>query len=230
MESRNWRNHVLFSLGQVLRIKWPVYINGFMPDKPGNPAKKRIMLKMALPNGIKTKLIGEKSIQKTGPPGITFFLVFSRFQRRNWWWKLSAGNAWLGRKQEKNVLDLSRYPMVKWRAPGGIRGGRNLLLKCGCRVQCLCWSRRLFSCHNPTKNATLFTAYHTNRCWAYRKDLQHPWTRANIPHTSREASGGNNLWNLWLWERTGCFPLAMAVALVRKSAHNAYQLRLPAVP
>ena len=101
MEGRNWRNHVLFPLGQVLRIKWPVCINGFMLNKPGNPAKRRIMLKMALPNGIKTKLIGEKSIQKTGPSGITFFLVFSRFQRRNWWWKLSAGNAWLGRKQEK---------------------------------------------------------------------------------------------------------------------------------
>ena len=170
MENMNWRNHVLFPLGQVLQIKWPVCINGFMLNKPGNPAKSRIMLKMALPNGIKTKLIGEKSIQKTGPPGITFFLVFSRFQRRNWWWKLSAGNAWLGRKQEKNVLDLLRYPMVKWRAPEGIRG-RNLLLKCGCRVQCLCWSRRLLSCHNSTTNVTLFTAYHTNRCWAYRKDL-----------------------------------------------------------
>lgn len=130
--------------------------------------------------------------------------------------------------RRKNVLDLLRYPMVKWRAPGGIRG-RNLLLKCGCRDRCISWSRRLFSCHNPTKNATLFTAYHTNRCQVYRKDLQHPWTRANIPHTFREASGENNLWNLWLWERTGCFPLAMAVALVRKSAHNAYQLRLPAI-
>ena len=37
------------------------------------------MLKMTLPNGIKTKLIGEKSIQQTGPSSITFFLVLAGF-------------------------------------------------------------------------------------------------------------------------------------------------------
>ena len=123
MESRSWRNHVLFPLGQVLRIKWPVCINGFMLNKPGNPAKRRIMLKMALPNGIKTKLIGEKSIQKTGPSGITFFLVFSRFQRRNWWWKLSAGNAWLGRKQEKKCTWPVAVSYGKMARTRGYKGG-----------------------------------------------------------------------------------------------------------
>lgn len=37
------------------------------------------MLKMALPNGIKTKLIGEKSIQKQGRPAYHFFWFLAGF-------------------------------------------------------------------------------------------------------------------------------------------------------
>ena len=95
------------------------------------------MLKMALPNGIKTKLIGEKSIQKTGPSGITFFLVLAGFSEETDDENCQQEMLDWEENRRKNVLDLLRYPMVKWRAPGGIRG-RNLLLKCGCRVQCLC--------------------------------------------------------------------------------------------
>ena len=164
MENMNWRNHVLFPLGQVLQIKWPVCINGFMLNKPGNPAKSRIMLKMALPNGIKTKLIGEKSIQKTGPSGITFFLVFSRFQRRNWWWKLSAGNAWLGRKQEKKCT----WPVaVSYGKMARTRGykGEKYLLKSGCRDRCTSWFRRLFllSVSDKMNRSFCITSHKTNQ-------------------------------------------------------------------
>ena len=56
-------------------------------------------------------------------------------------------------------------------------------------------------------------------------DLRMLLFRVNIRRLRQE----NNLWNPRLGKQTGLIPLAMAVAVGRNSAHNAYQLRLPVI-
>ena len=56
-------------------------------------------------------------------------------------------------------------------------------------------------------------------------DLRMFLFRVNIRQLRQE----NNLWNPRLGKQTGLIHLAMAVAIWRNSAHNAYQLRLPVI-
>ena len=122
--------------------------------------------------------------------------------------------------------------MVKWRTPGGIRGRK----VADCNYQKITiMSQRSQDMAVGSFSFLAIPLWHKSVrhfCITFYKhselrpnDLRMFLFRVNIRQLRQE----NNLWNPRLGKQTGLIPLAMAVAVGRNSAHNAYQLRLPVV-